>query len=157
MSDFIKGREAEKEIGKSLERAPGQKAKRPTRQPLAIEVCCGHAGLSAALRIKGWDVRPIDWVGNEHETKIPVLHKDLTDSVHVNQVLRMVKRASYVHMAPPCELQAEHETGGYAHGMGVHPQDRCDQPDIHWGYPASRSGNNSRWMQPIKYMRPSPK
>ena len=58
MSDFIKGREAEKEIGKSLEGAPGQKAKRPTRQPLAIEVCCGHAGLSAALRIKGWDVRP---------------------------------------------------------------------------------------------------
>ena len=67
MSDFVKEREADKEIGKSLDGAPGQKAKRTTRQPLAIEVCCGHAGLSAALRIKGWDVRPIDWAGNEHE------------------------------------------------------------------------------------------
>ena len=70
--------------------------------PIALEICCGHAGLSIALQERGWQVKPIDWLGNEHKPGIPILHKDLTDQKQVYQVIRMLERASYVHMAPPC-------------------------------------------------------
>ena len=70
--------------------------------PIALEICCGHAGLSIALQERGWQVKPIDWLGNEHKPGIPILHKDLTDQKQVYQVVRMLERASYVHMAPPC-------------------------------------------------------
>ena len=69
--------------------------------PIALEICCGHAGLSIALQERGWQVKPIDWLGNEHKPGIPILHKDLTDQKQVHQVVRMLERASYVHMAPP--------------------------------------------------------
>ena len=71
-------------------------------QPIALEVCCGHAGLSVQLQKQGWSVRPVDWIGNEHKTKIPVLNKDLTDTKRVEQVLRFIAKAGYVHAAPPC-------------------------------------------------------
>ena len=80
--------------------------------PIALEVCCGHAGLSVQLQKKGWSVRPIDWIGNEHKTKIPVLHKDLTDSRQVEQVLKLIAKAGYVHAAPPAERRAKHGTDG---------------------------------------------
>ena len=72
------------------------------KPPLAVEVCCGHAGLSLALHAQGWDVRPVDWIGNAHHQVLPVLNYDLTDQLQVHKLLRIIGRASYVHMAPPC-------------------------------------------------------
>ena len=67
-----------------------------------MEVCCGHAGLSVALQRLGWDVRPIDWVGNEHKPKIPVMHKNLRNPTHIADIMKMLKTVSYLHFAPPC-------------------------------------------------------
>ena len=87
------------------EEAPPNKVRKIIEKgmrPIAMEVCCGHAGLSVSLQKRGWNFKPIDWVGNEHKTKIPVLNKDLTNPEQVEHVIRMVKRSSYVHIAPPC-------------------------------------------------------
>ena len=76
------------------EEPPPKKTK--TSEPLAVEVCCGHAGLSEALHKRGWDVRAVDWVGNEHTPRVPVLEMDLTDQKQSARLLRLVKRARYV-------------------------------------------------------------
>ena len=44
----------------------------------AIEICCGHAGLSAALCDAGLDAIGIDWKRNRHTPEIPILTADLT-------------------------------------------------------------------------------
>ena len=81
-------------------------------RPKAIEVCCGHAGLSVALQRLGWDVRPIDWVGNEHKPKIPVMHKDLRNPTHIADIMKMLKTISYLHFAPLVAQPARPGTGG---------------------------------------------
>jgi len=104
MSDWVPRKKYKRSWEQRLEweSKPPQVEHKPKKTPLAIEICCGHAGLSVSLRQYGWDVRPIDWAGNEHKTRIPVINKDLTKPEHVQQVLKLIRKASYVHMAPPC-------------------------------------------------------
>jgi site-specific DNA-cytosine methylase len=36
---------------------------------VTVELCCGSAGLSLALREQGFEVVAVDWKGNEHKTR----------------------------------------------------------------------------------------
>ena len=88
MADLVALKEADKVMDKSA-------------RPLSMELCCGHAGLSAALQGMGWDTRPVDWAGNRHKTSTPVLQRDLTDSEEVAKIIKLLKQVSYLHFAPP--------------------------------------------------------
>ena len=46
---------------------------------------------SVALQRLGWDVRPIDWVGNEHKPKVLVMHKDFRDPAHITDIMKILK------------------------------------------------------------------
>ena len=89
MADFVAPKEADKVMERSL-------------RPLAMELCCGQAGLSAALQAMGWDTRPVDWAGNRHKTTILVLQRDLTDTAEVAKIIRLLKKVSYLHFTPLC-------------------------------------------------------
>ena len=47
-------------------------------RPMALELCCGHAGLTAALWDAGIETVGIDWSGNKHEAVVPIAQADLT-------------------------------------------------------------------------------
>ena len=70
----------------------------------AIEICCGHAGLTAALCDAGLDAIGIDWKRNRHTPEIPILTADLTSKEGQDFVRNLVKQEHvlYVHLAPPC-------------------------------------------------------
>ena len=71
---------------------------------IAFEICCGHGGLTKALREVGFDALGVDFKGNKHKTCVPVLTADLTTErgrEYVRSLFRKYKIA-YVHMAPPC-------------------------------------------------------
>ena len=55
------------------------RAKRPlaaSEGVVAVEICCGAAGLSLALDKVGFTVKPVDWKGNRHQPKFPFLKID---------------------------------------------------------------------------------
>jgi len=70
----------------------------------AIEICCGHAGLTAALCDAGLDAIGIDWKRNRHTPEIPILTADLTSKEGQDFVRNLVQQEHvlYVHLAPPC-------------------------------------------------------
>ncbi len=70
----------------------------------AIEICCGHAGLTAALVDAGSQGIGIDWKGNKHHPVIPILQLDLTDPADQEQLMHLLAthNVKYVHMGPPC-------------------------------------------------------
>ena len=59
-------------------RSASPQRKRP-RGPsaVAVEICCGSARLSHALREAGFVVKPVDWKGNRHAPQVPYLRIDL--------------------------------------------------------------------------------
>ena len=73
-------------------------------KPVALEICCGHAGLSAALWDAGLKATGIDWAGNKHQTSIPIVHADLTTKEGQEVIWHMIKHevVVYIHMGPPC-------------------------------------------------------
>ena len=73
-------------------------------KPMAMEICCGHAGLTAALWDAGLEAIGIDWSGNKHRAVIPVLQADLTTAAGQNFVWELLRSdyLVYVHMGPPC-------------------------------------------------------
>ncbi len=85
-------------------RVPLPKRNRSQRRPGAIEICCGHAGLTAALCAAGLDAVGVDWKGNRHQTCVPVLQVDLTTKDGQQFVRELVEQTHvvYVHLAPPC-------------------------------------------------------
>ena len=89
MADLMVPQEADK----VMESAP---------RPVAMELCCGHAGLNAVLQAMGWNTRPVDLAGNRHKITIPVLQRDLTDQEEVAKIIRLLKKVSYLHFASPC-------------------------------------------------------
>ena len=76
----------------------------PAPRPAALEVCCGHAGLTAALHERGFDARGIDWKGNKHRVRVPIVIADITTEAGQIMVRGMVERGHvrFVRMAPPC-------------------------------------------------------
>ena len=73
-------------------------------RPFAMEICCGHAGLTAALWDAGFEAAGVDWVGNRHQTAVPVVNADLTTHEGRQFVWQLLESDSlvYVHMGPPC-------------------------------------------------------
>jgi len=70
----------------------------------AIEICCGHAGLTAALCDAGLEAIGIDWERNRHSPEVPILTADLTTEAGQAFVKDLVQQdhVMYVHLAPPC-------------------------------------------------------
>ena len=73
-------------------------------KPMAIELCCGHAGLTATLWDAGVETIGIDWHGNKHETVVPIAHADLTTKEGQKFVLDLMSNEYlvYIDMGPPC-------------------------------------------------------
>ncbi len=65
---------------------------------MVIELCCGHAGYTAALAKVGFHLVGIGRNGNKHETVVPVVIADLTtaDGQQIIWDLMMSGRAKYV-------------------------------------------------------------
>ena len=82
---------------------PGKRG-RKGRPSIAIEVCCGAAGLSCALRDAGFCVKPVDWHGNRHQPPIPFLRIDLCAEDGQRRLWELLREGNvaYVHCAPPC-------------------------------------------------------
>ena len=76
-------------------------------RPRSLEVCAGSGGLSHALWRHGFEATGIDWQGNRHTMKIPLLMKDLTDPAQQKEVEAIRDESDYVHMAPPCGTASE--------------------------------------------------
>ena len=70
----------------------------------AVEVCCGSAGLSAAIRRLGIDVFAIDHQANRHRTKVRPILLDLTllSDVQVFWAILHQSQPRYIHMGLPC-------------------------------------------------------
>ena len=73
----------------------------------AIELCCGHAGLTKALWEAGFHAIGIDWSGNRHDPIVPIIQRDLSEPNDQKQVLEMIHKASYVHIGLPCGTYTE--------------------------------------------------
>ena len=71
---------------------------------IAIEICCGHAGLTAALWNVGFEATGVDWIGNRHRPTVPIVRADLTTPEGQDLVWKLIedKKVAYVHMGPPC-------------------------------------------------------
>ena len=76
----------------------------PFASLIALEICAGSAGLTAALRQVGFDSAGIDCRRNRHRPMAPVATIDITQ-VEGQQVIDQLLesgRVIYAHMAPPC-------------------------------------------------------
>ena len=69
---------------------------------MAAEVFCGHAGIATALQQQGFEVKAIDWQGNKHKPRIPILRHDLTLPEEQQRVRKDLKSALIKWLAPPC-------------------------------------------------------
>ena len=56
---------------------PSSERTSTNRPANALEICCGHAGLVYGLTQTGIDARGIDWKGNKHAPRMPILQIDL--------------------------------------------------------------------------------
>jgi hypothetical protein len=71
---------------------------------LCIELCCGSAGLSAALQRRGFSVLGVDWIRNPSLPQAPIVKLDLSKE-EGQKIVRDVIRESdvcYIHAAVPC-------------------------------------------------------
>ena len=59
----------------------------------------GVGGLSLGLWKKGFDATGIDWQGNRHNTRIPLVMRDLTDPQQQKEVEEIRESADAIHMA----------------------------------------------------------
>ena len=76
----------------------------PHVRPLALELCAGHAGYTAALYDHGFEAIGVDWQHNQHDSVIPVMSVDLSSQTGQDLIMRIIDggRVKYVHMGPPC-------------------------------------------------------
>ena len=73
-------------------------------RPLALEVCCGSAGLSLELAALGWVVFALDKDCLIHSTSITPITADVRHESVRKELLAMAHHPDlkFVHMAPPC-------------------------------------------------------
>ena len=67
-----------------------------------MEICCGAAGLSFALRRLGFKVYPIDHSSNRHSPKVKAVILDVANSQHLTILVSLLEtcRPCYVHGLP---------------------------------------------------------
>ena len=71
---------------------------------LSVELCCGSAGLTAALAKVGFAFMAVDHKHNKHKPSVPVIDLDLR-SLHSWTFLERVyetRHVFFVHAGPPC-------------------------------------------------------
>ena len=75
-----------------------------TLQPVAFEICCGSAGLSAALKRSGFQTLAIDHVSNRHSTKVKIFVLDVSNENQLDLLMSMISfiKPCYIHMGLPC-------------------------------------------------------
>ena len=75
-----------------------------TLQPIAFEICCGSAGLSAELRRLGFQVHAIDHSSNRHTPKVRTLVLDVSNLQQLSLLESMISftKPCYVHLGLPC-------------------------------------------------------
>ena len=92
-------------ISASSSRAGANSAAQVLRQPrrIGIELCCGSAGLTAAIVDAGWEGIGIDY-NNAHKARAPWLSIDLTSGAGLRQLFQLLDDTcvAYVHMGLPC-------------------------------------------------------
>ena len=75
-----------------------------TLADVTVEICCGAAGLSSALRRLGFKVYPIDHSSNRHSPKVKAVILDVANSQHLTILVSLLEacRPCHVHMGLPC-------------------------------------------------------
>ena len=78
----------------------------PQRPPFALELCCGSANLSLALRDVGIEAVGVDYVRNASKPRAPCVQLDLSSKGGQTLLWQLLRadRAAYVHCAPPAAL-----------------------------------------------------
>ena len=76
----------------------------PSNRFTAIELCCGSASLSAALRLAGLEAVGVDFERNPQKPRAPVANCNLADTVGQQKALQLIDMLNplYIHAAPPC-------------------------------------------------------
>lgn len=71
---------------------------------VSLELCCGSAGLSAAMHAVGFDALGIDFIRNPSKPKSAVLSADLSSSAGQSLVVDILDNScvQYGHGGPPC-------------------------------------------------------
>jgi hypothetical protein len=71
---------------------------------ICLELFCGTAGLTASLRIKGFDAIGFDHSSNRHFAKAPISTLDLSKSTHQQLIFDIIDRGAvfYIHLGLPC-------------------------------------------------------
>jgi hypothetical protein len=85
---------------------------------LCIELCCGSAGLSAAIRRRGPDTIGVDRIRNPSRPQAPIVKLDLSTQGGQFIVRNMLMEANvaYIHAAVPC-YAIEFQTLSYANSF----------------------------------------
>ena len=65
------------EASKDFARFPAKVKERGERTG-SIEICCGYAGLTAALADAGLEAIGVDWKGDRRNPQVPIITADLT-------------------------------------------------------------------------------
>ncbi len=78
--------------------------RRPISSFLAIELCCGAAGLSAAIRRLGMDTIGVDYIRNPSTPQAPIIKLYLSSKEGRQIIKDMLKEVNvaYIHAAVPC-------------------------------------------------------
>ena len=71
---------------------------------LTLEICAGSAGLSSALRARGFQTLPVDHNCNRHEQQVACTQIDLTADYAESLIMDIINcgQLVYCHIAPPC-------------------------------------------------------
>ena len=105
-----------------------------TLQPVTIEVCCGSAGLSSALRRLGFHVHTIDHAANRHSPKVRTLVLDVSNLQQLQLLESMIKfvKPCYIHLGLPCGTCPRAREKPMPKSMGGHigPQPLRDADDL---------------------------
>ena len=77
------------------------------KPPLALELCCGHAGLAFACCKVGFVGQGVDWQGNKHKPVVPIMRIDLTTQEGQKEVWRILREENIFSSCPllstPCQ------------------------------------------------------
>ena len=73
-----------------------------TTRPSFLELFCGSAGLSAAVRKLGFQVLGVDHKPSAKQTNAPFVSLDLRDSEQQDRIWMELRRSHAVWLAPPC-------------------------------------------------------
>jgi hypothetical protein len=73
-------------------------------KPIFLEICCGSAKLSLHMRMRGFQVLPVDWMQNKHESRLPFVKIDLLCPLQASILEDLIDKGDilFVWAAVPC-------------------------------------------------------